>query len=325
MNSGIYIIKNIINCKIYVGSTKDFDKRKHKHFLDLKNGKHSSIKLQRAYNKYGVDNFVFEIIEKLPYVKDIQKREQFWIDSLKAKELGYNIADASFGDCLSNHPNKLNIIKQRTQTILNNIAKLSQEERNIKWGKSGELNGRWDPEKHMFCEICGVRVANSSEKKDKKYCSKHVPKSGISNPFYGKHHTEETREKISKKALEKYKDNDQLKQAISEKSKELWNDPGFRKKIVKSMSLSHIGKKHSEETKEKMSKAHKGRVVSEETRKKLKMAQIGRKTLSPLSRKKLSNTIKERHYKWYNNGVIVKRFSETDEVPFGFKLGRKLL
>lgn len=35
--SGIYFIQNIINNKLYIGSTNNFNKRKNNHFLNLKN------------------------------------------------------------------------------------------------------------------------------------------------------------------------------------------------------------------------------------------------------------------------------------------------
>ena len=48
----IYKIKNNINDKVYIGSTKDFEKRKSRHLNELKNNKHHSIYFQRFYNKY---------------------------------------------------------------------------------------------------------------------------------------------------------------------------------------------------------------------------------------------------------------------------------
>lgn len=53
MKSGIYQIKNTLNGKVYVGSAKDFEKRWKRHFKDLENGVHSSIKFQRSFNKHG--------------------------------------------------------------------------------------------------------------------------------------------------------------------------------------------------------------------------------------------------------------------------------
>ena len=67
--SGIYQIKNIINNKVYIGSACDLNLRKRKHFSDLNLNKHHSIILQRAFNKYGGENFVFEILLFCPKEK----------------------------------------------------------------------------------------------------------------------------------------------------------------------------------------------------------------------------------------------------------------
>lgn len=77
--SGIYKIKNIINNKIYIGSSNNVYKRKNEHFLALKNGSHCNAHLQRAYNFYGENNFIFEIIETCNEI-DLLKVEQKYLD-----------------------------------------------------------------------------------------------------------------------------------------------------------------------------------------------------------------------------------------------------
>ena len=61
--SGIYQIRNLVNGKVYVGSAVNLQHRRREHRSDLRNGNHHSIKLQRAYNKYGESSFAFEILE----------------------------------------------------------------------------------------------------------------------------------------------------------------------------------------------------------------------------------------------------------------------
>ena len=77
--SGIYQIRNLVNNKIYVGSASDFYERKSQHFSLLKYGKHNQ-KLQNSYNKYGKDNFVFEVIEFVEDKNKLLEYEQYWID-----------------------------------------------------------------------------------------------------------------------------------------------------------------------------------------------------------------------------------------------------
>ena len=96
---GIYKIINLINRKIYVGSAVDIKSRWRKHKSDLLLNKHHSIKLQNSYNKYGVDNFVYEIIEECEKERMIE-REQYYIDLYDSFNKGYNCrpkAENNFG------------------------------------------------------------------------------------------------------------------------------------------------------------------------------------------------------------------------------------
>ncbi len=90
--AGIYCIKNKINSKIYVGKTKNLYGRKYQHIGQLKNGKHANKHLQFAFNKYGIDNFVFEIIE-LCELENLGIREFYWMDYYEShkRDKGYNI------------------------------------------------------------------------------------------------------------------------------------------------------------------------------------------------------------------------------------------
>jgi len=88
MKSGIYKITNEINGKFYIGSTKDLNRRKKDHFRLLKKGVNHSVILQKAVNKYGIDNFKFEILVECS--EDLLFTiEQKIVDELKPE---YNIA-----------------------------------------------------------------------------------------------------------------------------------------------------------------------------------------------------------------------------------------
>ena len=60
--SGIYQIRNIVNGKIYVGQTTDLATRRYGHFRLLEENQSHNPHLQNAYNKYGKDSFVFEVL-----------------------------------------------------------------------------------------------------------------------------------------------------------------------------------------------------------------------------------------------------------------------
>lgn len=86
---GIYKITNILNNKMYIGSSKDIYKRWKEHIRGLNKGNHHSIKLQRAWNKYGEDSFEFQILEECEEDKRLYL-EQYYIDKYKVYYEGYN-------------------------------------------------------------------------------------------------------------------------------------------------------------------------------------------------------------------------------------------
>jgi len=91
MQSGVYIIRNTISGKFYVGSSAVVHERCEQHFYSLSLGTHHNKHLQAAYVKYGERAFVFEVLEHCDEAT-MYEREQYYLDTLQAVELGYNIA-----------------------------------------------------------------------------------------------------------------------------------------------------------------------------------------------------------------------------------------
>lgn len=89
----IYCIKNLLNDRVYVGSTVNPADRKREHFRDLFINKHHSHTLQTDYNKFGKESFVFiELLNNID-LSERFKKEQIYIDKLNSF---YNInKDAS--------------------------------------------------------------------------------------------------------------------------------------------------------------------------------------------------------------------------------------
>lgn len=88
-----YKICNIKNNKFYIGITTDYEKRKKQHFSLLKKGKHPNFKIQKDYDIYGEDSFVFEIIEKIEAEEDAAYNHEFeLIQKYRATE-SYNILE----------------------------------------------------------------------------------------------------------------------------------------------------------------------------------------------------------------------------------------
>lgn len=91
--SDIYRITCIANEKIYIGSAVDFRVRWINHLSELRNGIHHSISLQRAWDKYGEDTFIFEILEYILIPELLIPREQYYLDTFHPfGHRGYNIS-----------------------------------------------------------------------------------------------------------------------------------------------------------------------------------------------------------------------------------------
>jgi group I intron endonuclease len=119
MDVGIYQIKNLINNKLYIGSSLNVSERKYKHFWMLSNGIHDNEYLQNSYNKYGCENFIFEMIE-LCDETDLIVRENFHILDKKSNDgnFGYNLALVS--DFRRNKYNESVKIKLSKHNLLKN-------------------------------------------------------------------------------------------------------------------------------------------------------------------------------------------------------------
>lgn len=102
----IYSICHINSGRRYIGSAVHVKKRwsMHRHLLSI--GKHHSIKLQRAWAKYGADAFVFEILEIVPLIEHLVEREQYWIDCYGAAgpKTGFNVAPIAGTSLGRKHP-----------------------------------------------------------------------------------------------------------------------------------------------------------------------------------------------------------------------------
>jgi group I intron endonuclease len=94
VKSGIYVILCEKAGKAYVGSSKHINERFGQHKHDLRKNVHPNKKLQHAYNKYGLNEFEFGVLENCSEDQLLQ-REQFYIDSLLGdafRDVGFNLA-----------------------------------------------------------------------------------------------------------------------------------------------------------------------------------------------------------------------------------------
>ena len=97
----IYCIRNKINDKKYIGQTalkRGYKYRWYVHKEQLINNKHYSKNLQYEFNKYGIDNFEFIILDEFTFTnKELLKKvlidmEKFYIDlwDTMNDDKGYN-------------------------------------------------------------------------------------------------------------------------------------------------------------------------------------------------------------------------------------------
>lgn len=180
MTIGIYAIINTVNDKCYIGSANNIKTRWTAHRNLLKNNKHHSIHLQRAYNNHGVANFKYVILEEVTKeecvdVKYLIDLEQMYLDTYQPK---YNIlprAGSRLGSVCSEEQ------KQRLRTLRLGVRP-SEETRKL-------LSECHKGEKHHY-------YGKTFSEQHKKKLSD--AKKGDKNPKHweGKHRSDETKEKL---------------------------------------------------------------------------------------------------------------------------------
>lgn len=96
--AGIYIIKNNVNGKCYIGQSVKLRSRLKDHMRNAKNGK-LDLPIYRAINKYGFHNFTVDILESfipdpnisnLELIQTLDKLEIEYIEKYNAYTEGYN-------------------------------------------------------------------------------------------------------------------------------------------------------------------------------------------------------------------------------------------
>lgn len=96
---GIYLIRNTLNNKIYVGQSVDIKRRAQEHMragqpekYSIKSERDSNTPIHRAMQKYGIQNFTISVLEECSR-EQLNDRERYWIAILKATDsnIGYNL------------------------------------------------------------------------------------------------------------------------------------------------------------------------------------------------------------------------------------------
>lgn len=176
---GIYLLRNLINGKIYVGKSVNIKRRMYQHSkpeIYYKNGKETPI--VRAIKKYGFENFnieILQIFDKNTERDKIVEAEISWIKKLESNNLdkGYNLLLGGTDWTGYSHS------EDTKQIISEKASERYQGENNPMFGKKHSAESK--------NKISETRIKNSIGK-------------GESNPFFGKSHSDETKCIISEKA-----------------------------------------------------------------------------------------------------------------------------
>jgi group I intron endonuclease len=210
----IYKTTNLLNGKIYIGK----DRYNNENYLG------SGKILKQAIQKYGRDNFNKEILEECQDEKIWLKREVYWIEYFNSTKVGYNIAlGGNGGDTISNNPNKDDIRKRHSEKMKDpNVNK------NKARGRKPIIKKRDDP------NWINPRLGKESPLKGRSSGKKGIPNQKHSewmkdnNPFRGKTHSEEHKQKL--KEINSKPKSEEHKRKISETLK--GNKPGNMTKVV---------------------------------------------------------------------------------------------
>jgi len=275
---GIYKITNTITGDYYIGSSCYLKNRLSQHRSALKSGTHSNQHLQRAWNKYGSQSFVFEHI----LLCDIDTRlyyEQVLLDSLKPH---YNIATCAMASAKGL---KRSAETRRKMSEANKGKTISEESRRIsritQTGNTHALGYKHTEEaKRKMSEANkGKRLGTHLSEETKRKIGDNTRRCG--NHRAGVKLSEETKRKMSEAQKSLWTEEYKLKHRATEEHLHKLHEAnkGRHHTEETKCKLSEInkGKHMSEEAKRKMSEAHKGKHLSDETKRKQSEALKGRK------------------------------------------------
>lgn len=149
---GIYRITNTVNGKSYIGKTgMNFGDRWDSHRSLLNSGKHDNPHLQKAWIKYGGENFEFKIVEVVEDPNLLNGLEIKYIAQYKNNGLSYNIHDGGDGGCnLGKHlseetkrkigeKNRKNMAGRKASEETRDKMSLSQNKRYSLWTEEDRI------------------------------------------------------------------------------------------------------------------------------------------------------------------------------------------
>lgn len=117
MKKDIYIIKNKINNKCYIGQSVDAAQRFKSHCKPSSTKNNISL-IEYAIQKYGKENFYYEILEH--NIENYNEMECYWIEKLNTRvPFGYNIARGGENPPINRDIDSINTKFHSEQDVLN--------------------------------------------------------------------------------------------------------------------------------------------------------------------------------------------------------------
>jgi hypothetical protein len=91
---GVYQIKNLVNGKIFIDTSKNLHGQLNSDRFQLKAGSHMNRALQNDFTQLGEDKFVFEVMDYLEpkndpeydYTQDLKVLLDMWLEKIQAYE-----------------------------------------------------------------------------------------------------------------------------------------------------------------------------------------------------------------------------------------------
>ena len=137
---GIYMIVNLLNNHKYIGSSVNIKRRLEVHRSNLRHNHHDNPHLQNAWNKYGEDNFVFNILERCS--KDERfEREQYYVNSIKPE---YNICIDIVDNPPSSEKSRIKQSNTRKRLMANGEIPITNNTPVYVYYKDGSFVGYWE-------------------------------------------------------------------------------------------------------------------------------------------------------------------------------------
>ena len=209
--------------KWYVGQTVNPEGRFNCH-IDRAINKKDKTYFYNSIRKYGLENFVYCVLEENVLRENLNMREMDWIEYYDSFYCGYNMTAGGNQTIFSEEfKRKMSESRKGQFTGEKNSfygkhhseetkKKLSEYHKGKKAWNSGKTNIYSEETLKKISESCKGRTPWNkgkylSEETRKKLSESHKCLIGEKNPFYGKHHSEEARKKNSeahKKKVNKY-------------------------------------------------------------------------------------------------------------------------